>query len=462
MTSDSNGPAIRVNGLGKRYRKTLGGTYVPYQTLRETIMNVATAPVRKLRRGSDDGIGRPQLFWALRHISFEVEQGEAVGIIGRNGAGKTTLLKLLARVTEPTEGSAEIYGRIGSLLEVGTGFHQELTGRENVYLNGSILGMSRREIKSRFDEIVAFAEIEEFIDTQVKHYSSGMYMRLAFSVAAHLEPEILLIDEVLAVGDVAFQAKCLGKMSEVTRGGRTILFVSHNMGAINALCDKAIWIEKGRIMQIGSTVEVTEACTRFQMEAAGGEERVGYKIDVSQLEDQQGGFALTDCSLKNPKNPRMGSRTGDPFEITIDYRAKTDFISPAFVVKIKDMFGQELIRLSSMPISGYKIDSLYPHGRVQLRIGSLPLVASHYVLDVQFVRSGMEIIAAYETLVEFNVEPFDYYGSGMQLDRAIGLVVVDHSWSHGPLLARSVGETGEPSNIHEQVMPSRLDVGDHW
>jgi lipopolysaccharide transport system ATP-binding protein len=461
MTGHSNSSAVRVNGLGKRYRKTLGGTRVPYRTLRQTIVDVATAPVRKLRRGSDEGIGRPQLFWAVRDISFEVEQGEAVGIIGRNGAGKTTLLKLLARITEPTEGSAEIYGRVGSLLEVGTGFHQELTGRENVYLNGSILGMSKREIKSKFDEIVAFAEIEEFIDTQVKHYSSGMYMRLAFSVAAHLEPEILLIDEVLAVGDVAFQAKCLGKMSEVTRGGRTIIFVSHNMGAINALCDRAIWIEKGRVMRVGSTVEVTEACTRFLMDAAGGEERIGYKIDASQLKEQNGNFALTDCSLKNPDDPGMGSRTGNPLEITIDYRAKSDFISPAFVVKIKDMFGQELIRLSSMPISGYKIDSLYPHGRVQLRIPSLPLVASHYLLDVQFVRSGMEVIATYETLIEFDVEPYDYYGSGMQLDRAIGLLVVDHSWSHQPLPTES-GETIEPSNIHKPAMPRRRDVGDLW
>jgi lipopolysaccharide transport system ATP-binding protein len=462
MTDHSNSSAVRVNGLGKRYRKTLGGTRVPYRTLRQTIVDVATAPVRKLRKGSDEGIGRPQLFWAVRHVSFEVEQGEAVGIIGRNGAGKTTLLKLLARITEPTEGSAEIYGRVGSLLEVGTGFHQELTGRENIYLNGSILGMSKREIKSKFDEIVAFAEIEEFIDTQVKHYSSGMYMRLAFSVAAHLEPEILLIDEVLAVGDVAFQAKCLGKMSDVARSGRTILFVSHNMGAINALCDKAIWIEKGRIMQVGSTVEVTEACTRFLMEAAGGEERIGYKIDVSQLKEQDGNFALTDCSLKNPEDPGMGSRTGNPLEITIDYRSKTDFISPAFVVKIKDMFGQELIRLSSMPISGYKIDSLYPHGRMRLRIPSLPLVASHYLLDVQFVRSGMEVIATYETLIEFDVEPYDYYGSGMQLDRAIGLLVVDHSWKHEPLPTESVGETNEPSNIHEPAMPRHRDVGDPW
>ena len=245
MTGHSNRSAVRINGLGKRYRKTLGGSRAAYQTLRETIVDVVTAPVRKLRRGSDDGIGRPQLFWALRDISFEIEQGEAVRHRRSQRGRENHPVEAAGQNHRTDRRLAEIYGRVGSLLEVGTGFHPELTGGENVYLNGSILGMSKREIKSKFDEIVAFAEIAEFIDTQVKHYSSGMYMRLAFSVAAHLEPEILLIDEVLAVGDVAFQAKCLGKMSEVTRGGRTILFVSHNMGAINALCDKAIWIEKG-------------------------------------------------------------------------------------------------------------------------------------------------------------------------------------------------------------------------
>jgi lipopolysaccharide transport system ATP-binding protein len=409
-------------------------------------MDVVTAPVRKLRRGSEDGIGRPQLFWALRDISFEVGEGEAVGVIGRNGAGKTTLLKLLARVTEPTEGSAEIHGHVGSLLEVGTGFHQELTGRENVYLNGAILGMSRQEIQAKFDDIVAFAEVEEFIDTQVKHYSSGMYMRLAFSVAAHLEPEILLIDEVLAVGDVAFQAKCLGKMSDVTRGGRTILFVSHNMGAINALCDRAIWIEKGRIMQIGPTVEVTEACTRFQKSGAG-EQRVGYKIDMDQLKESRSGFAVVDCRLSNPSSPGTGSRTGDPIVLTIDYRSETTLVGPAFIIKVKDMYGQELIRLATSPMSGFTIDRLHPLGRVELSIDSLPLVAGHYLLDLELVRPGYENVATFETLIEFDVELFDYYGHGDALDRSRGLLVVDHSWEHAPLQAGAAGETLENVDI---------------
>jgi lipopolysaccharide transport system ATP-binding protein len=196
------------------------------------------------------------VIWALNDVSFEVNEGEVLGIIGKNGAGKSTLLKILSRITEPTSGSAEFDGRLSSLLEVGTGFHPELTGRENIFLNGAILGMRKREIEVKFDEIVKFAEIEKFIDTPVKRYSSGMYVRLAFAVAAHLEPEILLVDEVLAVGDIAFQKKCMGKMGEVARGGRTVLFVSHNMGAIRNLCGSAIWLDNGRIVKKGATDEV--------------------------------------------------------------------------------------------------------------------------------------------------------------------------------------------------------------
>ena len=194
-----------------------------------------------------------ETFWALKDISFEVKDGEVLGIIGRNGAGKSTLLKILSRITKPTTGSADVYGRVGSLLEVGTGFHPELTGRENIFLNGAILGMTRREIQRRFDEIVAFAEVEQFLDTPVKRYSSGMYMRLAFAVAAHLEPEILVVDEVLAVGDAAFQKKCLGKMSDVAHSGRTVLFVSHNLAAVERICDTAVFLQNGRIAATGTT-----------------------------------------------------------------------------------------------------------------------------------------------------------------------------------------------------------------
>jgi lipopolysaccharide transport system ATP-binding protein len=247
--------AIRVDGLGKRYR--ISATQRKYKTLRDSVM----AAVRQLGariRGDAEGAGH-ETIWALRDVSFEVQRGEVVGIIGLNGAGKSTLLRLLARITEPSAGRGEVHGRVGSLLEVGTGFHQELTGRENVFLSGVILGMSRAEITRKFDEIVAFAEMEKFIDTPVKHYSSGMYTRLAFSVAAHLDPEILIVDEVLAVGDTRFQKKCLTKMSAAGRAGRTVLFVSHNMGTIARLCSRALLLEGGRLVQDGPSHEVVSA-----------------------------------------------------------------------------------------------------------------------------------------------------------------------------------------------------------
>src|SRR6185436_12079439 len=229
-------PIVRVESLSKQYR--LGSRESAYGTLRESIVEAVRSPFKRLRSNNGNSI------WALQDLNFEVAPGEVLGIVGRNGAGKSTLLKVLSRITQPTTGRAELFGRVASLLEVGTGFHPELTGRENIYLNGAILGMERVEIERKFDEIVAFAEIEKFIDTPAKHYSSGMYMRLAFAVAAHLEPEILLVDEVLAVGDVAFQKKCLGKMGEVAQEGRTILFVSHNMTAIKQLCRTGILLHE--------------------------------------------------------------------------------------------------------------------------------------------------------------------------------------------------------------------------
>lgn len=245
--------AVSVRGLGKQYH--LGATRERYSTLRDSINKFTSAPLRRLLRRAKAAVANPP-FWALKDITFDVKRGEVVGIIGRNGAGKSTLLKILSRITEPTEGEADIHGRVGSLLEVGTGFHPELTGRENVYLNGAILGMRRSEIARKFDEIVSFAEVEKFIDTPVKHYSSGMYMRLAFAVAAHLEPEVLIVDEVLAVGDAQFQKKCLGKMGDVARGGRTVLFVSHNMAAVQSLCSTAVWLKAGCIERQGLTSDL--------------------------------------------------------------------------------------------------------------------------------------------------------------------------------------------------------------
>jgi lipopolysaccharide transport system ATP-binding protein len=239
--------------VGKRYR--IGARQQAYSTLREALSGALRTPVSRLRR---NGLGETETLWALKNVNFEVGRGECLGIIGRNGAGKSTLLKILSRITEPTRGRAELFGRIGSLLEVGTGFHPELTGRENIFLNGAVLGMRRSEIAAKFDEIVAFAEINKFLDTAVKHYSSGMYMRLAFAVAAHLEPEILLVDEVLAVGDAEFQAKCLGKMGAVASEGRTLLFISHNMAAVQALCERTIWLEEGLIREEGPSHRVVE------------------------------------------------------------------------------------------------------------------------------------------------------------------------------------------------------------
>jgi lipopolysaccharide transport system ATP-binding protein len=280
-------PAIRVHNLGKRYRISHeGDTHGKYRTLRDSLSDMAAAPFRRLRnrmmrpvnphdselrtqdsrlKTQDSGLRTqdfsPQSedFWALKDVSFDVQPGEVVGIIGRNGAGKSTLLKILSRITKPTTGTVELNGRVGSLLEVGTGFHQELTGRENVYLNGSILGMKRAEIQKQFDAIVDFSGVEKFLDTPVKRYSSGMYVRLAFAVAAHLEPEILIIDEVLAVGDAEFQRKCLAKMDQVSRGGRTIIFVSHNMIAVNGLCHRAIWMDAGCIRMNSDCNQVISA-----------------------------------------------------------------------------------------------------------------------------------------------------------------------------------------------------------
>jgi lipopolysaccharide transport system ATP-binding protein len=265
--------AIRAQNLSKQYR--IGGPQARYKTIRESLIQAVQAPFRRLAsvaRGQSSTVSY-ETIWALKDVSFEVQHGEVVGIIGRNGAGKTTLLKVLSRITEPTEGLAEIHGRVGSLLEVGTGFHPELTGRENIYLNGAILGMKRAEIDRKFDEIVEFAEIEKFLDTPAKHYSSGMYVRLAFAVAAHLEPEILLVDEVLAVGDAAFQKKCLGKMGDVAKEGRTVLLVSHQMNSIRRLSERCIWLDVGRIQMVDSAVNVVSAYQASLREASYNDAR---------------------------------------------------------------------------------------------------------------------------------------------------------------------------------------------
>ncbi|MFW6116195.1 MAG: ABC transporter ATP-binding protein [bacterium] len=308
---------IRVEGLSKQYR--IGGAQAPYKTIRESLIETVQAPFRRasnLLRGEAYGAAEmDETIWALKDISFEVNCGEVVGIIGHNGAGKTTLLKILSRITDPTEGYAEIRGRVGSLLEVGTGFHLELTGRENVYLNGAILGMTRNEIDHKFDEIVGFSGVEKFIDTPVKHYSSGMRVRLAFSVAAHLETEVLLIDEVLAVGDVAFQNRCLGKMEDVAQGGRTVLFVSHNMAAITGMCERALWLDEGRLCADGRTERVVSSYLTT------GTNVLGNRVwEEGTAEPGVSEFKVRAVRIKNCRGEATGTLdVRRPFSVEIEY-----------------------------------------------------------------------------------------------------------------------------------------------
>jgi ABC-type polysaccharide/polyol phosphate transport system ATPase subunit len=293
--------AITAEGLGKRYRI---GVLARQTTLGERLTHTMTAPARWLSPDRKGSSGGQRDFWALRDVSFKLRRGEVVGLIGRNGAGKSTLLKILSRVTHPTVGRAEIHGRVGSLLEVGTGFHPELTGRENTYLNGAILGMGKKEIDRKFDEIVAFAEVGDFIDTPLKHYSSGMQMRLAFAVAAHLEPETLLIDEVLAVGDMSFQKKCLGKMGEVASGGRTIIFVSHQLNQIRRLCEKAIWLDQGKIFQAGPTPEVAGA---YEVSMTNRAEGTGQLKGAQEIHN---GFVSWEIVEPRAENPNVLTTPG--------------------------------------------------------------------------------------------------------------------------------------------------------
>jgi len=308
--------AIRVRDLSKAY--TIGHQPLRrYSTLRDELASRTAAAARSLlgRSRAEESAAREQ-FWALQDVSFDLEPGKRLGVIGRNGAGKSTLLKVLSRITEPTRGRAEIRGRVASLLEVGTGFHPELTGRENIFLNGAILGMSRNEIRTRFDDIVAFAEVERFLDTPVKHYSSGMYVRLAFAVAAFLEPDILIIDEVLAVGDAEFQRRCLGKMRDVAGHGRTILFVSHNMAAVAALCTHAMFLDKGRCVRFGPAKDVTQAYLLETAGEAGREAR--YVAPEGRVRD---GVALVHALVRGAGGDGAGTiGVGEPFEVEIAYR----------------------------------------------------------------------------------------------------------------------------------------------
>jgi lipopolysaccharide transport system ATP-binding protein len=304
--------AITVQDLGKRYR--LGVRVRHGRNFRDAVLHAAAAPMRRLKALRDAHGSGDDTFWALKGVSLEIAAGSVVGVIGRNGAGKSTLLKVLSRITEPTEGEVWLRGRVASLLEVGTGFHPELTGRENVYLNGAILGMRRREIDRKFDQIVSFAEVDKFLDTPVKHYSSGMYVRLAFAVAAHLEPDILVVDEVLAVGDAAFQDKCLGRIQEVSRGeGRTVLFVSHNMGAVARLCDRAIWLDQGRVVADEPAATAIKRYLSLNLLPASVWSRPDDPSESSPVR------FLRVATVDDTGQPRANFAGNDPIMIEIDY-----------------------------------------------------------------------------------------------------------------------------------------------
>ena len=360
-------------------------------------------------------------FWALKNISFEIQQGEVVGIIGRNGAGKSTLLKLLSRITAPSEGRFVINGRIASLLEVGTGFHQELTGRENIFLNGAILGMTRAEIVSKFDEIVAFSEIEEFLDTPVKRYSSGMYVRLAFAVAAHLEPEILIVDEVLAVGDSAFQKKCLGKMGNIAQSGRTILFVSHNMEAVRGLCSRGIWLKDGKLHQDGKVDEIAEAYFN------------SISDDFSfSCTNPDYGLVIRKVELKKA-NGELSSqfRPGDDLVVDISYDAQKRIERPIIALGVLGLNGSCFT--ANMLLDGHRPDVLEGPGQITCKFKSIPLLPQSYTVKM-IVRSAnvKDLIVTYQDVAYFNVvgDLAEYGYKGDFLTYAIHStpVVVPYEW----------------------------------
>lgn len=331
---------IRVRNLGKKY--TIGGPQEKYLTLRDAIVNSAKASFRRFNRAPTD-----EVFWALKEVSFDVEQGDVVGIIGQNGAGKSTLLKILSRITAPTEGTVELHGRVGSLLEVGTGFHPEMTGRENIFLSGSILGMKRREINAKLDEIVKFSEIEKFLDTPVKRYSSGMYVRLAFAVAAHMDTEILLVDEVLAVGDAQFQKKCMGKMGEVSKGeGKTVIFVSHNMSMISSLCEKGILLEQGNIRYNG-LVEDTINMYLNSNEIGNGE-----IIFKDRLPGDEKAVLHAARIVGVNGSPTVNFQIDEPFFIEMEYELFEEGMHVGPNLHIKDMYDQYVFVTGDTKLDG--------------------------------------------------------------------------------------------------------------
>ena len=412
---------IKVEGISKRYQL---GHIVSSRSL--------TNP---FKRGLQRLTGRSmqeevaEEFWALRDVSFDIQQGEVVGIIGKNGAGKSTLLKILSRITDPSSGRIELNGRVSSLLEVGTGFNPELTGRENIFLNGAILGMARREIQSKFDEIVAFAEVEKFLDTPVKRYSSGMYVRLAFAVAAHLEPEILIVDEVLAVGDAEFQRKCLGKMKDVSQDGRTVIFVSHNMTAINHICEKAIWLKNGELVQYGDSNSVvdmylTGALSSDQSKLLSP----GFVFQEPDLSDADD-FGITGIQLLDKNNRPMESLgTWDFVKFRIHYSARRFVKRGSVVLKCLTPENASMLLFSTHPDLSYEMSIESGDHAIDLIVPRWPLSAGHYVLAGGLAIPNIEWLCWNDAYCELNVSTRDIYASGIAPEASRYIVAVDYSW----------------------------------
>jgi lipopolysaccharide transport system ATP-binding protein len=412
---------VQAEAIGKRYR--LGQLQTGYQLLSE----VVAERVRSLGRRT---VSREE-FWALRDISFEVARGETFGIVGHNGAGKSTLLKILARVTPPSEGRLVLRGRVGALLEVGTGFHAELTGRENIFLNGAILGMHRAEIARKFDEIVEFAEVEQFIDTPVKRYSSGMYLRLAFSVAAHLEPEVLIVDEVLSVGDLAFQEKCLGRMEAVAGEGRTVLFVSHNLAAVSKLCPRSMLLSRGQKVTEGPTTEVIEAyVTTARSDMSGS---------LEDRPDRQGSgrIRFTELHLADAAGNVIDSpRTGQDFDVVLRYESsdRKPVRNAVFGISVYSVLGELMLNLDS-DTTGASLRELPPSGEIRCRLPRCPLPAGRYVINILGALGG-EVADWVQRASELTITEGDFYGTGRLPSQGHRSVLVDQSWS--------LGDSGEP------------------
>jgi len=406
--------SIIIENLSKQYQI---GELHRETMLREKVINVVKYPFWRRKKVKS--------FWALTDVSASVEEGEVVGIIGRNGAGKSTLLKVLSKITYPTSGVVTVNGRIASLLEIGTGFHEELTGRENIYLNGSIMGMKRKEINAKLDAIVAFAGVERFVDTPIKRYSSGMRLRLGFAVAAHLDPDILLVDEVLAVGDVDFQKKCLKAMDDLRTGGRTVLFVSHNMAAIENLCPRTIWLDSGKVQQDGDTVETIKAyLSTFSVAGEAG-------FDLRQAKSRRGTgeVSYTILELLSPDGqPLKLIRSGDNLTVRLHYHAKGRISNPHFGVEFYTELGTLVTSVNTWS-TGYDIPFLSPgDGQIDLNIDVLYLLPGRYYISLWL--SGAERVSydRLEHCATFDVEASDFYKSGKGIDRRFGIIFLPCNW----------------------------------